>query len=111
MLISKGQTIRTSLHNSYVVMFFLLSCNGFIFPYKRVFLYLLIIVSMKYKQLYNRRFYALKYDIALQGFIFTSNGFLVCCSIVILIINKVLSIVMFEPFKVVGVVVCAGATK
>ena len=44
-----------------------------------------------------------KYNIVLQGFIFTSNGFLVCCSITILFIYKVLLDVMFKGFKAVGV--------
>ena len=63
---------------------------------------------MKYKRLSNRRFCGLKYNIALQGFIFSSNGFLVCYSIVILFVYKVLLYVMFEGFKAVGVcgVVC-----
>ena len=59
---------------------------------------------MKYKSFSNSLFCALKYNIALQGFIFTSNGFLYCCSITILIINKVVCIAMFEGFK--GVLVC-----
>ena len=59
---------------------------------------------MKYERLYNRQFYALKYNIIPQGFIFTSNGFLYCYSITILIINKVVCIAMFEGFK--GVLVC-----
>ena len=53
----------------------------------------------------------MKYNIVLQGSIFSSNGFLVCCGITILFIYKVLSIAMFEPFKVVGVVVCGVACK
>ena len=55
----------------------------------------------------------MKDNIALQGFIFTSNGFLVCCSIVILFIIKVLCIVMFKGFKGVGVcgVVCGDNSK
>ena len=68
-------------------------------------MYWLIIILMEYERIYNRRFCALKYNIALQGSIFSSNGFLVCCGITILFIYKVLSIVLFEPFKVVGVVV------
>ena len=59
---------------------------------------------MKYKRLSNRRFCALKYNIVLQGFIFTSNGFLVCYSITILFAYKVVCIAMFEGFK--GVLVC-----
>ena len=47
----------------------------------------------------------MKYNIALQGFIFSSNGFLVCCGITILFIYKVLLYVMFKGFKAVGVVV------
>ena len=71
-------------------------------------MYRLIIISMKCKGLSNRRFCALKYNIALQGFYFSSNGFCVCCSIVILFIYKVLLDGMFESFKVVGVVVCGS---
>ena len=63
-------------------------------------LYRLIIISMEYERLSDRRFCALKYNIVLQGFIFSSNGFLVCC-ITILFIYKVLSFAMFEPFKVI----------
>lgn len=58
---------------------------------------------MKHKRLSNRRFCALKYNIVLQGFIFSSNGFLVCYSIVILFVYKVLSVAMFKGVKVVGV--------
>ena len=47
----------------------------------------------------------MKYNIVLQGFIFTSNGVLVCCCITILFVCKVLLDVMFKGFKVVGVVV------
>ena len=60
---------------------------------------------MECKGLLSRRFCALKYNIALQDSYFSSNGFLVCYSIVILFVYKVLSVVMFEGFKVVGVVV------
>ena len=56
---------------------------------------------MEYERLLNRRFCALKYNIVLQGSIFSSNGFLVCCGITILFIYKVLSFAMFEPFKVI----------
>ena len=66
---------------------------------------------MKYKGLSNRRFCALKYNIVLQGSIFSSNGFLVCCGITILFVCVVLLCVLFEPFKVVGVVVCGVACK
>ena len=66
---------------------------------------------MEYERLSDRRFCALKYNIVLQGSIFSSNGFLVCCGITILFIYKVLSFAMFEPFKVVGVVVCGVACK
>lgn len=68
---------------------------------------------MKHKRLSNRRFRVLKYNIVLQGFIFSSNGFLVCYSITILYIYKVLLYVMFEGFKAVGVygVVGAGNNK
>ena len=66
---------------------------------------------MEYKRLYNRRFCPLKYNIVLQGSIFSSGEFCVCCSITILFIYKVLSIVLFEPFKVIGVVVCGVACK
>ena len=62
---------------------------------------------MEYERLSDRRFCALKYNIVLQGFIFSSNGFLVCCGITILFIYKVLSIVLFEPFKVID----AGTTE
>lgn len=58
---------------------------------------------MKYKRLSNRRSCALKYNIVLQGFIFSSNGFLVCYGIVILFAYKVLCIAMFKGFKVIGV--------
>ena len=63
---------------------------------------------MEYERLADRRFCALKYNIVLQGSIFSSNGFCVCYSIVILFIYKVLSIMMFKGFKVVGVVVCGS---
>ena len=63
---------------------------------------------MKCKGLSNRRFCALKYNIVLQGFYFSSGGFCVCCSIVILFIYKVLLDGMFKGFKVVGVVVCGS---
>ena len=65
---------------------------------------------MEYERLSNRRICALKYNIGLQGFIFSSGGFCVCC-ISILFIYKVLSFAMFEPFKVIGVVVCGVACK
>ena len=58
---------------------------------------------MRYKRLLNRRFCPLRYNIVLQGSIFSSHGFLVCYSITILFVCKVLSIVLFEGFKVVGV--------
>ena len=58
---------------------------------------------MECKRLSNRRFCALKYNIVLQGFIFSSNGFLWRYSIVILFIYKVVCIVMFEGFKTVSV--------
>ena len=80
---------------------FFIALQGSILLYERVFLYLLIIVLMRYKRLADRRFCALKYNIVLQGFIFSSNGFLVCCGITILFIYKVLSIVLFELFKVI----------
>ena len=64
-------------------------------------MHLLIIILMEYERLLNRRFCTLKYNIVLQGSIFSSNGFLVCCGITILFIYKVLSIVLFEPFKVI----------
>ena len=54
---------------------------------------------MKYKSLSNSSFCALKYNIALQGFYFVSNGFLVCYSITILFAYKVLSLAMFKGFK------------
>ena len=68
---------------------------------------------MKHKRLLNRRFCALKYNIVLQGSYFTSNGFLVCCSIVILFAYKVVCIVMFKGFMAVSVygVVGAGNNK
>ena len=57
----------------------------------------------------------MKYNIVLQGFIFSSNGFLVCCSITILFAYKVLSIVMFKGFKAMllscGVVMCKDNSK
>ena len=56
---------------------------------------------MRYKRLADRRFCALKYNIVLQGSIFSSNGFLVCCGITILFIYKVLLYVMFKGFKAV----------
>ena len=62
---------------------------------------------MECKRLLNRRFCALKYNIVLQGSIFSSNGFLVCCGITILFIYKVLSIVLFEPFTVIVCVWCS----
>ena len=55
---------------------------------------------MEYERLADRRFCALKYNIVLQGSYFSSGGFCVCCSITILFIYKVLSIVLFEPFMV-----------
>ena len=69
-------------------------------------MYRLIIISMEYERLSDRRFCALKYNIVLQGSIFSSNGFLVCCGITILFIYKVLSIVLFEPFKVIVLSSC-----
>ena len=60
---------------------------------------------MECKRLSDRRFCALKYNIVLQGSIFSSGGFCVCCGITILFIYKVLSIVLFEPFKVIVCVV------
>ena len=67
-------------------------------------MYRLIIISMEYERLSDRRLDALKYNIVLQGFYFSSNGFLVCCGITILFIYKVLLYVMFKGFKAVGVV-------
>ena len=64
---------------------------------------------MKYERLYNRRFCALKYNIVLQGSYFTSNSFLVCCGITILITNKVVCIAMFESFKVYWC--CCGVVR
>ena len=52
----------------------------------------------------------MKYNIVLQGSIFTSHGFLVCCSIVILFIYKVLLDVMFKGFKAI-VLCCVVACK
>ena len=56
---------------------------------------------MEYERLSDRQFCVLKDNIALQGFIFSSHGFLVCCSITILFVYKVLSYVMFKGFKAV----------
>ena len=64
---------------------------------------------MKYKQLLYGQFCALKYNIALRGSYFPSHGFLVCCSIVILLMYKVLSIVLFELFKAIVCVWCGSA--
>ena len=38
-------------------------------------------------------------------------GSFVCCSVVVLFVCVVLLCVLFEPFKVVGVVVCGVACK
>ena len=54
---------------------------------------------IRYKRLSNKRFCILKDNIVLQGSIFSSHGFLVCCGIVILLLYKVLLDVMFEGFK------------
>lgn len=67
--------------------------------FKRFFLYVLIIILMECKRVSDRRFCPLKDNIVLQGSIFSSNGFLVCYSITILFVYKVLFIVMFEGFK------------
>ena len=64
---------------------------------------------MEYERLSDRQLDALKYNIVLQGSIFSSNGFLVCCGITILFIYKVLLYVMFKGFKAVGV--CGVACK
>ena len=61
-------------------------------------MYRLIIISMEYERLSDRRFCALKYNIVLQGSIFSSNGFLVCCGITILFIYKVLLDERLKPF-------------
>ena len=56
----------------------------------------------------------MKYNIVLQGSIFSSNGFLSRCGITILFIYKVLSFAMFEPFKVIvchSVAVCKDNNK
>ena len=76
-------------------------------------MYRLIIISMEYERLSDRRFCALKYNIVLQGSIFSSNGFLVCCGITILFIYKVLLYVMFKGFKAVcgAGVVCKDNDK
>ena len=66
---------------------------------------------MKCKRLADRRFCALKYNIVLEGFIFSSNGFFICYSITILIINKVLLYVMFEGFKAVVSYRCSRCDK
>ena len=58
---------------------------------------------MEYERLSDRRFCALKYNIVLQGFYFSSGKFCVC-GITILFIYKVLLYVMFKGFKAVGVV-------
>ena len=60
---------------------------------------------MEYERLSDRRLDALKYNIVLQGFYFSSGGFCVCCSVVVLFVCVVLLCVLFELFKVVGVVV------
>ena len=87
--------------------FFLLPCNGTIVWYKAVILYLLIIISTEYERLSDRRFCALKYNIVLQGFIFSSGGFCVCCSIVILFIYKVLLDKRLKPFTVMLLLWCS----
>ena len=38
-------------------------------------------------------------------------GSFVCCSVVVLFVCVVLLCVLFDSFKVVGVVVCGSATK
>ena len=38
-------------------------------------------------------------------------GSFVCCSVIVLFVCVVLLCVLFEPFKVVGVVVCGVACK
>ena len=104
-----SKALYTTVYNA-----FFIALQRFIIWYKRVFLYLLIIVSMKYKGLSNRRFCPLKDNIVLQGFIFSSNGLLVCYSITILFVCKVLLDVMFKGFKgalVCRVVWCAGNNK
>ena len=58
------------------------------------------------KAFYNKWFYVLKDNIALQGFYFSFDGFLVCYGITILFVYKVLSIAMFKGFKVVSVSWC-----
>ena len=52
----------------------------------------------------------MKDNIVLQGSIFSSNGFLVCYSITILFVYKVLFIVMFEGFKAM-LLCCVVACK
>ena len=69
---------------------------------------------MEYERLSDRRFCALKYNIVLQGSIFSSGGFCVCCSITILFIYKVLLDKRLKPFTVMlllCVVVCKDNSK
>ena len=68
---------------------------------------------MEYERLLNRRFDALKYNIVLQGSYFSSGGFLVCCSIVILFIYKSLLDERLKPFTVMLLlcVVCKDNSK
>ena len=66
MLTSKGQTIKTSLHNNYVVVLFLLPCNALFFDISGL-LCQWIIVSMECKGLLNRRFMVWKYRYAREG--------------------------------------------
>ena len=64
---------------------------------------------MEYERLSNRRFHALKYNIALQGSYFSSGGFCVCCGIVILFIYKVLLDERLKPFTVMLLLWCGSA--
>ena len=72
-------------------------------------MYRLIIISMEYERLSDRRFCALKYNIVLQGSIFSSHGLLVCCGITILFIYKVLLDERLKPFTVMLLLWCGSA--
>ena len=66
--------------------FFYCPAVAILFQLKRFNCIVLMIVSMEYKRLSDRRFCALKYNIALQGFCVASDSFFYCYSIVILLI-------------------------
>ena len=69
---------------------------------------------MRYERLSDRLFRALKYNIVLQGSIFSSDGFYQCYGIIVLFVYKVLLYGMFKGFKAVGVcgvVVCKDNDK